>query len=146
MWVWQFFSEMTSTSSLNVNRQCGHTHSALATLVFDFIWFDYFIAPFRENSMCGSRCPPAAPVERSSFFFSFSCLQGICMSRQSQILFLSDVGIFTVHVWCATQTRPRFNVPSERRGTTTWVVHKSTPAPCPGRESNPGRRRGSAKC
>ena len=27
-------------------------------------------------------------------FFSFSCLQGICMSRQSQILFLSDVGIF----------------------------------------------------
>ena len=37
------------------------------------------------------------------------------MSRQSQILFLSDVGIFIVHVWCATQTRPRFNVPSERR-------------------------------
>ena len=50
------------------------------------------------------------------------CLQ-FCMSRQSQILFLSDVGIFIVHVWCATQTRPRFNVPSERRGTTTWVVH-----------------------
>ena len=47
-------------------------------------------------------------------FFSFSCLQGICMSRQSQILFLSDVGIFWVHVWCASQTRPRFNVPSER--------------------------------
>ena len=24
--------------------------------------------------------------------------------------------------WMRTQTRPRFNVPSERRGTTTWVV------------------------
>ena len=42
-----------------------------------------------------------------TFFF---CLH-ICMSRQSQILFLSDVGIFLVHDCCATQTRPRFDVP-----------------------------------
>ena len=74
-------------------------------------------------------------------FFSFSCLQGICMSRQSQILFLSDVGIFIVYVWCATQTRPRSNVQFERCSITTCVTHKSIPAPFPGRGSNPGRRR-----
>ena len=44
----------------------------------------------------------------SCFLFAY-----ICLSRQSQILFLSDIGIFIVHVWWATQTRPRFNVPSE---------------------------------
>ena len=87
--------------------------------------------------MCGSGCPHAAPVERSSFFFS--CLQGICMSRESQNLFLSDVRIFWVHVWCATQTRPRFNVPSERRGVTTisnTQTHRCT-MPGPGIEPGP---------
>merc|ERR1711963_873141 len=68
-----------------------------------------------DNSRRGSRCPLAATVSRSS-----RCLQGICMSRQSQILFLSAVGFFIVHVWCAAQTRPRFYVPSERRGVTTF--------------------------
>ena len=29
-----------------------------------------------------------------------------------------NVGVFIVHVWCATQTRPRFNVSSEGRGAT----------------------------
>ena len=43
------------------------------------------------------------------------CLQGICMSLQLQILFLSDVGIFIVHAWCATQTRPQFNI-QRRKG------------------------------
>ena len=59
------------------------------------------------------------PVPTSSRSAALLKVFAVCMSRQSQILFLSDVGIFIVHVWCATQTRPRFNVPSERRGTTT---------------------------
>ena len=40
------------------------------------------------------------------------------MHRQSHIIFLSDVGIFIthiVHVWFATETRPRFYIPSDRR-------------------------------
>ena len=53
------------------------------------------------------------------FIFLYFCLH-ICLSRQSQILFLSDVEIFIVHVWYATQSRPWFNVLSERRGVTTF--------------------------
>ena len=60
------------------------------------------------------------------------------MSRQSQILFLSDVGVFIVHVWCATQTRPRFNVPSERRSTTTRVGHPYPSGTGPGPGFEPG--------
>ena len=55
------------------------------------------------------------------------------------ILFLSDVGIFIVHVWCATQTRPRFYVPSERRGVTSFSntqIHSCT-MPGPGIEPGP---------
>ena len=63
-------------------------------------------------------CTYCSSIELLLYFFWVSflqCLKGICMSRQSQIRFLSDVGIFIVHAWCVAQTRPRFNVPSERR-------------------------------
>ena len=107
-------------------------------LIFFFLHFAYFIAPLensRENSRRGSRCPLAA----THYGALLRCLQGICMSRQSQIRFLSDVGIFIVHAWCVTQTRPRFNVPSERRGITSFSntqFHRCT-MPGPGIEPGP---------
>ena len=52
-------------------ESCSAPKRALKSSRRFWIGLDYFIAPFRENSMCGSRCPPAAPVERSSFFFLF---------------------------------------------------------------------------
>ena len=70
--------------------------------------------------------------------FIFFVLLRICLSRQSQILFLSAVGIFTVHVWCATQTRPRFNVPSERRGITTFSNTQNHRCTMPGPGIEPG--------
>ena len=94
-----------------------------------------FIAPCGEFDVW-IPVPTCSPSGALIIFFS--CLH-FCMSRQSQILFLSDVVIFIVHVWCATQTRPRFNVPSERRDTTTWVVHPypTCTMPGPGIEPKP---------
>ena len=54
------------------------------------------------------------------FFFFFFCLQVSVWAGSHIILFLSAVGFFIVHVWCATQTRPRFYVPSERRDVTIF--------------------------
>ena len=67
-------------------------------------------------------------------------VRAVCMSRQSQILFLSDVGIFIyiVHAWCVTQTRPRFNVPSERRGVTRFSNTKTHRCTMPGPGIEPG--------
>ena len=68
-------------------ESCSAPKRALKSSRRFWIGLDYFIAPFRENSMCGSRCPPAALVECSSFFIFSQILteyvtietEGVCM-------------------------------------------------------------------
>ena len=108
-----------------------------------FLRFHYFCSSFGDPSFFVSRNLTDYCLIQSLFIFFiylyfFSFLQ-ICINRQSQILFLGAVGIFIAHVWCATQTRPRFNVPSERRGVTTFnitQIHKCT-MPGPGFKPGP---------
>ena len=53
----------------------------------------FFIAPSWGEFDVWIPVPTCSPIGALIIFFSFSCAH-ICMSRQSQILFLSDVGIF----------------------------------------------------
>ena len=104
-----------------------HIHEVLLTLCLILFILTSVISNFTFQVPTSSR--------NAALFKMFA----VCISRQSQILFLSDVRIFIVHAWCVTQTRPRFNVPSERRGVTTFSntqTHRCT-MPGPGIEPGP---------
>lgn len=108
------------------------------SFLFYKVFFFFIFIFILQGSLSAEFEACRIPVPTSSRSAALLKVCAVCMTRQSQILFLSDVGIFIVHDWRVTQTRPRFNVPSERRGTTTWVVH---PYPCgtmPGPGFEPG--------
>ena len=113
------------------NKKAIMSHLLGSVIIIFFSFLHFIIARRRFEAWI-----PVPTCSRSAALLKVCA---VCMSRQSQILFLSDVGIFIVHAWCVTQTRPRFNVPSERRGVTTFSntqTHRCT-MPGPGIEPGP---------
>ena len=88
------------------NKKAIMSHLLGSVIIIFFSFLHFIIARRRFEAWI-----PVPTCSRSAALLKVCA---VCMSRQSQILFLSDVGIFIVHVWCATQTRPQFNVPSKR--------------------------------
>ena len=123
--VWHFIGWSQPTLSSARFETCGFAEKIRS--------FSFIYKPFRVLqawNLCG-------PLGSSS---QAPIPAGVCnlFAPAITILFLSDVGIFIVHAWCATQTRPRFNVPSERRGVTSFSNTQNHRCTMPGPGIEPG--------